>query len=163
MNSSKSIRKIKVDHRKVEVHYVEHLFTDDERVLNVSHQIKSQVKPHEDFVAEFQDLKLHAIPIMELSPFKNSVEEKQSEKHIVTTLNVFESDDDTVVMISMNKYLENGKCYSVTSPRIELGSYDYEKIDKLSELVDRIIGQAMDFVNGKKHGEEQLTLEFDAA
>lgn len=161
-NANQSIRKVKINEKKVEVHYVQHNYTEDEKVLNTVKKVSSEVTPHRDFVDAFQELKIHAILIMDLCQWKNKVDEKTLEKHIVTTLSVFESDDTLVVMILMNRYLANGKCYSVTSPRIELNSYDYDKLEQLATLVDTIIEEAGDYVQGKKHGEQQLKLEFAA-
>lgn len=162
MNANRSIRKVKISEKKVDIAYVHHHYTEDERVLNTTKNVSSQVTPHKDFVDAFQELKMHAIPIMELCQWKNKVDEKSLEKHVVTTLSLFESDDSMVVMISMNRYLSNGKCYSVTSPRIELNSYDYDKLEQLVDLVDTVIEEADGFISGKKHGEEQLKLDFAA-
>lgn len=163
MKSTTSIRKIAINEKRVEIDYVRHDFTDDERVLNSKKNIKSEVKPHKDFFELFQELKTHAIPMLELSPFKNGADQKILEKHIVTTLNVFQSDEDDIIMISMNKYLANGKCYSVTSPRIEMASYDYPKLNELETLVADIIEEARLYLKREKHGEEQLELNFEAA
>jgi hypothetical protein len=164
MKTSRSIRKIAINDKRVKVDHILHHFTDDERVLNSKIPIESEVRPHQDFVDKFQQLKKHAIPIMEFSPFKSpKVDEKIYNRHIVTTLNIIESDEGMTVMISMNKYLSNGKCFSATSPRIELESYDYPKLADLASLVDDIIEEALAYVNGEKHGEDQLTIRFNAA
>ena len=161
--TSRSIRKIKINEKKVEVHYTLHHYTDDERVLNSDVPLKSQVRPHIDFFNAFQAIKKHAISLMELSLFKGKVDEKTLDKHTVTTVNLFEGDDDTIVMISMNKHLASGKVYSVTSPRISLNNEDYDKIGDLAKMISKLEDEAHAYVKGEKNGEEQLELKFEAA
>lgn len=162
MKTSKSIKKIKINEKKVEIHYVLHHFTDDERVLNTEIPMKSEVKPHIDFFEAFQAVKEHVISLMELSLFKGKVDESTLKKHVVTTISFFEDDEDTKVMISINKYLSSGKCFSVTSPMISLVHEDYDKISTLSDQIELVVKEAREFIKGK-NGEEQLAIKFEAA
>lgn len=163
IKSSKSIKKIKINDKKVEVHFIQHDFTNDDRVLNTTIPMVSEVKPHLDFFNAFQALKEHAMKIMELTMFNTGdVDEKLKEKHVVTTLTIDEGDEDTILMISMNKYISTGQCYSVTSPRISMLNEDYKDISDLEQAYQLVEGEAREYLKGK-NGEEQLEIAFIAA
>lgn len=161
MESSRSFKKIAIKEKVTKVHYYKHIL-DGEEVKNIKYPIESDVTPHIDFVTAFQALKKYAIGYMELSPFKNGVDDSILEKHIVTALNITEDTETVKIQISMNKYLTNGKCYSITSPLIDLENEDFPEIKELSDIYDLVIDEATLYLKGK-NGEEQMEINFEAA
>ena len=162
MNSTKSFQKIAINEKRVLVHYIKHIIADDDEPRNIEYPIKSDVKPHKDFFNAFQNLKSHAIGYMELSPFLSSIENAVLEKHVVTTVNITEDTETVKIQVSMNKYLTNGKCYSVTSPLIDLEEDPYIHIGDFREAYWTLIEEAKGYLSGK-NGEDQLSINFEAA
>ncbi len=161
IQTSRSFRKIKINDKKVEVHYTKHVMLE-EGIKNIQYPLESEIRPHVDFFAAFQALKKYAIPYMELSTFKNKVDEKTLDAHVVTTLSIKEEPDTVKIQVSMNKFLTSGKCYSVTSPLIDLYNDDFSEIKNLNEAYELLIVEAQEYINGK-NGENQLSIIFDAA
>ena len=162
-NTSKSFNKIKINDKKVEVHFTTHLILpEDQGVRNIKIPIESDVKPHKDFFDAFQELKKYAIGYMELSVFKGAIDAKILDSHIVTTLSITEDQDTVKIMISMNKYLKGGKCYSVTSPLIDIYNEDFSELKKLQKCYDKVIAEAKLYLEGK-NGELQLSFSFEKA
>lgn len=162
MNNTKSFNKIAINEKRVLVHYIKHVLCDDGDMKNIEYPIKSDVKPHKDFFSAFQGLKKYAIGYMELSPFVSSIEQAVLDKHVVTTVNITEDTDTVKIQISMNKYLTNGKCYSVTSPLIDLEDENYADLADFREDYWTLIEEAKEYLSGK-NGEEQLSINFEAA
>lgn len=156
-----SIRKIKIDEKSVVIDHVSHHSTD-EGIKNSVIPLKSEIRPHKDFFIAFQNLRQFAIDYMELSMFRGKkIDEKDLQKHIVTTLSIKESTDDMKVQISMNRYMSNGKCYSLTSPQISIYyETDYDRLNDLELAVKEVISEAEQYLSGSKNGEEQLSIRF---
>ena len=161
MESSKSFKKIAINEKVIKVHFYNHII-EGEEVKNIKYPIESDVKPHIDFVNAFQALKRFAIGYMELSPFKNGVDDSILERHVVTALNITEYTDTMKIQISMNKYLSNNKGYSVTSPLIDLENEDFSELSELNQAYYLIIEEAKLYLKGK-NGEEQMEIIFEAA
>jgi len=162
-NTSKSFNKIKINDKKVEVHYVRHLvLPNDEGLRNIQIPMISDIKPHKDFFDAFQKIKETAIVYMEFSNFKNKVSKEVLEKHVVTTVSITEDTETVKIQISMNKYLGNNKCFSVTSPLIDLEHEDFSEIEQMREAYWDMISEAKLYLGGK-NGEIQLKLVFEAA
>ncbi len=162
MKTATTIKKIAINEKGVLVAYTRHHFTEDERVLNTEIPMQSEVAPHKDFEEAFQGLNKHAILLLELSLF-DKVDKDTLEKHTVTTLSLF--DDGNSVMISVNKYIRSGQCYSCTTPKTSLDSTinEYAGLKELKSLIKRIKKEAELYVKGEKHGEGQIELKFEAA
>lgn len=166
-NYTMAFTKVKINEKKTEVHYVKHVklpedVQDEKGYRNVIIPMESEVKPHNDFFEAFQDLKKFAIPYMEMSQFKNKVDKKILEKFTVTTVSIKEDLDTVKIQVSMNKYLESGKCFSVTSPLIDLEEDEFSEIEDFRGAYWHMIGEAKEYLKGK-NGEAQLKIEFEAA
>ncbi len=157
------VTKVKINEKFVLVAFEQNHFTEDDRILTTKVPLKSEVKPHKDFFNRFQNLKGHAIALLELTGFKKEEKDKKVlEKHTVTTLNVWREDGGLQVMISINRHLKIGTL-SLTVPMIDLDNCEhYDNLKELKELVEDILREAEQYAKGEKHGEDQLELNFEA-
>jgi len=152
-----TINKIRIKEKFTEVEYVTYQKTEDEELISSNFKCRSNAKPHKDLFNAFQKLKKHAANICELSVFNN--DKKSEAANVVTSVRLMEDIDSSRVMISMNKYIKSGKCYSVTTPLIDLGKDEYEHMNELTSDIEKLKEEAEKFVKGK-NGNQQIELDF---
>ena len=158
---SRSISKIKINDKAVVIKYVQHHTTKEGDVRNTTRTIKSEIRPHIQFFEVFQKLKQYAIGYLELTNFKTNIDEDTLSRHVVNAVSITQDTDTTKIIISMTKTLVNGKCFSVSSPMIDLENDDFTEIVDLSSCFDDLIGEADSYLDGK-NGEEQMGIKFDS-
>ncbi len=152
-----SIQKVRLKDKLTEIIYNSSVLTDDEEFVHTEHTFASNVVPHKDFYKAFQNLKKHGINICEIKLFGDETESLA--KHIVTSVKIKEGSEDNFAMISLNKFIKNGKCYSVTTPLIDLENEDYKELDELNADLEILKNEAINCINGK-NGNQQMELDF---
>lgn len=151
------IKKVKIKEGLTFVDYEAYSHAENGDMITSEVPFTSDAKPHRDFFKAFQDLKVHAINICELAP---KIDKKAKDTHIVTTVTIKEAmGEDAMILISMNKYIKSGKCFSVTTPLIDLGSIEYDKLDVLNAEILILKSEAEAFINGK-NGNQQMSIDF---
>lgn len=157
---SRNISTIKMNDKSVTVKYFKHHMTKEDDVRNTILTVKSEVKPHIQFFEQFQKMKQYAIAFMELSAFKNKVDESVLAQFVVTSVSISEDTDSTKVMVAMTRVLKNGRSYSLKSPLIDLADEEFTELEELNICFDNLVSEAESYLEGK-NGEEQMEIQFD--
>lgn len=161
--ANRHISKIAMNDKRTLVHYKSYHNLDDGDFRTNDVPLKSDIRPHKDFYEAFQGIKKHIVPIMGLGLFSNQTDADERARHIITTVNIYEGDEDTSIKVSLQRYHKNGMSFNCTSWLINLNHYEYEKIKQLRKDVEALVHEAELYATGKKNGEDQLTLNFEAA
>jgi hypothetical protein len=142
------IEKVTIKDKFTKIEYSTYTMSMDDELIRSKFVFTSQSTPHKDFVDCFQGLKKHAINICELSLFGE--EKKALQQHIVTNVKMIEDDDNNdKVIISFNKYVKNGKCFSINTPLTVLSGDEYNNATELLAELEILKSEAIQYIKGK--------------
>ena len=168
MKRKKAIRSIsmKADLSKVAVHfdYALESAQDEENDDEVDKIIKTNIRPHKDFVDVMKKLRKLALDIISIK-----ADAKEIGEYFVTELKIagnMELHQSRVSMKVSRHIAKSGVKYALPIPQTEMfpekeNKKAYHKHEELATLVYEACKQAMLFIGGKYETSGQLPLEYD--
>ncbi len=106
---------------------------------------------HDDLQNAFNELIPHLVLICEEEKLKNlELTDKLVTKYKVTGFAIAGSAENEGVVISGHKILESEKVVNFNTPFISFGDEDYAYIKELSQSVERIKDEVLEYMEGKQ-------------
>lgn len=126
---------------------------------------------HEDLADAFQGLVPHFVLVTEMKKKSDvvkaidlkSIPEKLIEKYRVTGVQIDDNKGDISYTITGYKILNTGKVVSFPTPKIRVSENEdtrYEFIDKLTDAIEVIKDEVLEYMDGKEAIREQQAMDF---